>query len=47
MYNIIRFYAKGGSKIIKTVDTLEEAQAHCQDEKTQLKGVYFEGYNEV
>lgn len=34
MYKIIRFSAIGSSKVIKTVDTIEEAQAHCSDPET-------------
>lgn len=49
MYRITRFYAPGSGKsdhTVRTVYTLEEAQAHCQDEATH--GVdWFDGYTEV
>ena len=34
MYKIIRFSAVGSQKVIKTVKTLEEARAHCNDPET-------------
>jgi len=37
MYKIIRFSAIGMSKVIKTVDTLEEARAHCEDPETSSR----------
>jgi hypothetical protein len=50
-YSIIRFYAKMGKrpKVIARGLTLEHAQAHCQDPKTQnMKGPFnsqwFDGY---
>ena len=33
-YNIVRFYFKGGNRIIQRGLTLEEAQAHCKDPET-------------
>ena len=50
MYKIVRYYKPGvdGSntpnRTIKTGLTLEQAKAHCNDPKTQKKGVYFDGY---
>jgi hypothetical protein len=50
MYKIIRFYQDTGhqdhGKVIKTGLTLDEAQAHCQDEATHEAGVWFDGYTE-
>lgn len=34
MYKIIRFYFKGGKRVIKRGLTLEEAQRHCEDPET-------------
>ena len=34
MYKIIRHYKSGDRLLIKTVSTLEEAQAHCRDPET-------------
>jgi len=49
-YTIIRFYADDtnpdNGMIIKTGLTLEEAQAHCQDDATHEYGVWFDGYRE-
>ena len=33
-YNIVRFYYKGGQRVIERGLTLEEAQAHCKDPET-------------
>ena len=33
-YEIIRFYFKGGNRIIKRGLTLEEAQEHCKNPET-------------
>ena len=33
-YKIIRFYFRGGKRIINTGLTLEQAQAHCEDPET-------------
>jgi hypothetical protein len=51
-YLIIRYYREGGQKLIKKVDTLDEAQAHCQSEATHKKSengdiIYFDGYIEA
>ena len=48
-YTIIRSYAPHlgkADKIIKTVWTLEEAQAHCRNPKTRKAGEWFDGYTE-
>jgi len=48
-YKIVRFYAPHLHKekeVIKTGLTLEEAQEHCSDPETSVKGVYFDGYYE-
>lgn len=34
MYNIVRLYFKGGSRIIHRNVSLEEAQTHCHDKET-------------
>ena len=56
MYDIIRFYADSRERHnIKVVDTLEEAQEHCQDPETSSRtaidstehGDWFDGYQEV
>ncbi len=44
-YKIIRFRFKGNRRTIKTGLTLEEAQEHCQDDKTHGEG-WFDGYEE-
>jgi hypothetical protein len=44
MYKILRFYIDKPSKLIKTVKTIAEAQAHCNDPKTQKAGKWFDGY---
>ncbi len=49
-YKIIRFYAPDqntANRTVKTDLTLEEAQAHCNDPKTQKDGVYFDGYIKI
>ena len=43
MYNIIRFYQNKGPRVIKRGVTLEEAQAHCNDDSTHGPG-WFDGY---
>ena len=50
-YSIIRFYAKMGKrpKVMARGLTLEHAQAHCQDPKTQkmtgsFNSQWFDGY---
>ena len=42
-YKIVRFRFNAGRRTIKTGLTLEEVQAHCQDEKTHGDG-WFDGY---
>ncbi len=42
-YKIIRFRFKGNNRVIKRGLTLEEAQAHCNDPKTEGEG-WFDGY---
>jgi hypothetical protein len=44
-YSIIRKHFKGEDKFVKVVDTLEEAQAHCQREDTHGAG-WFDAYIE-
>jgi hypothetical protein len=43
-YKIIRFFLSGRKKVMKTGLTLEAAQAHCRDPKTQKKGEWFDGF---
>jgi len=43
-YKIIRFRFNGNNRTIKTGLTLEQAQAHCDDEKSAGNG-WFDGYN--
>jgi len=47
MYKIYRYYITGKKKLIKTVSTLELAQLHCNDPKTQKAGKWFDGYQKV
>ena len=42
-YKIIRFSFKGNNRVIKRGLTLEQAQAHCNDPKTEGEG-WFDGY---
>tara|TARA_R110001606_G_C15264854_1_gene638839 strand:+ start:546 stop:791 length:246 start_codon:yes stop_codon:yes gene_type:complete len=42
-YKIIRFRFNASNRTIKKGLTLEQAQAHCQDEKTSGEG-WFDGY---
>ncbi len=44
-YKIIRFRFEGPNEVIETGLTLDEAQAHCQDEATHGDG-WFDGYEE-
>lgn len=44
-YKIIRFREGREKMTIKTGLTLEEAQAHCQDDETHGDG-WFDGYTE-
>lgn len=45
-YSIIRFYATMGKRprVMRKGLTLEQAQAHCQNPKTQKAGEWFDGY---
>ncbi len=45
-YIIIRFYKDPlkESEIIKRDLTLNEAKYHCNNPKSMIKGVYFDGY---
>jgi len=46
---IVRFYAPQLNKEKETTHTgltLEEAQKHCSDPSTHVKGVFFDGYYE-
>jgi hypothetical protein len=49
-YSIVRFHADSNHpdhrKVIDTGLTLDEAQAHCQDEDSRESGVWFDGYTE-
>ena len=50
MYEIRRFYAPHLERtydVIKRVETLEEAQAHCNDESTHESWTWFDGYTEI
>jgi len=45
----VRFYAPQLNKEKETTHTgltLEEAQKHCSDPSTHVKGVFFDGYYE-
>lgn len=49
-YDIIKFYqnVSKGAEIIKTVNSLKEAQKICQDPKTECKkGLWFYGFKKV
>ena len=43
-YEIIRFRFNGNNKVLKKGLTLEQAQAHCNNEKSAGNG-WFDGYN--
>jgi len=45
-YKILRFRFMGKTTTIKRGLTLEEAQEHCSDPKTQKEGEWFDGYTE-
>jgi hypothetical protein len=48
MYKIVRFYyGQAKSRIIKSGLTMEQAQAHCNDQENRKEGVFFDGYMEV
>lgn len=49
MYEIRRFYrADRPYDVVKTVETLEEAQEHCNDPVTSnLEDGWFDGYEEI
>ena len=34
MYKVVRYYFKGGNRVIATGLTLAEAQAHCRNDET-------------
>ena len=42
-YKIIRFYQEGTPEVMAEGLTLQEAQAHCQDDTTSGEG-WFDGY---
>lgn len=44
-YKILRFRFEGKTRVIKRGLTLEEAQEHCRDPKTNGDG-WFDGYVE-
>ena len=44
-YKIIRFHFQGENEVIQRGLTLEQAQAHCQDDSTRGDG-WFDGYDE-
>ena len=46
MYEIVRFRHKGENELVAIVDTLEEAQEHCQQEWSHGDG-WFDGYRKV
>ena len=47
-YKIVRLYREVDreSQVIQTGLTLEEAQAHCRDERTSTPEILFDGYME-
>jgi len=45
-YYIYRFYFNGRRRFIKTVETLEDAQKHCNDPETRDAGEWFDGYSQ-
>lgn len=59
MYDIVRHYQRGGSRVVRRGLTLEEAQAHCrnpqsssttakgQDAYTRKVGPWFDGYRDA
>lgn len=55
MYRVIRFYQRGGRRVVKSGLTLEEARRHCRRDETHSmnpialkKGrSWFDGYEEV
>jgi len=49
-YNIVRYKFQGNNRIVERGLTLEQAQAHCQDDSTHAKKdknghrAWFDGY---
>jgi len=44
-YKVVRYFrANRKPRTIKSGLTLEQAQKHCRNPKTEKKGVYFDGY---
>lgn len=49
-FEIVRFYdprQNKPSEVIRVVETLEEAQEHCEDPSTSVSGKYFDGYRDT
>lgn len=44
-YKVVRFRFKGRKSVVKTGLSLEQAQAHCNDESTHGEG-WFDGYEQ-
>lgn len=48
-YKIVRFYYPDLNRENRTIQkglTLDEAQAHCNDDSTKKADLYFDGYTE-
>lgn len=45
IYYIYRFYFNGQRHFVKTVESLEAAQKHCNDPETRQDGKWFDGYS--
>ena len=43
-YKIIRHYVNGRAKTIKTGQTLEQVQKHCNDPSSRKPFKWFDGY---
>jgi hypothetical protein len=43
-YKIVRYYASGRSRTVKTGLTLTQAQKHCNDPRTAKPGQWFDGF---